>query len=140
MTDTSTETVRTSANIYDSEPEPTREQLLELIKTMQADWVRLNEVLNATAMHYGWCSTWEEHCHTYNNYFGVLRLVGRAEVEAHYSSFRGHDRDTCGRCHPYLLPGLKRQQVDRDEEKRMALGDLPHPVTGLSWGGVILTA
>src|SRR5262245_49319203 len=99
--------VRDGTNMVDP-AELSRADLLGLIANMQHDWVKLNEFLNGTAIRFRWCSDWEYRIAAYNESFKVLRLEGR------------RDQDIGNQPDNYLLPGLKRERVDRGREADLA--------------------
>jgi len=107
-------TIRTPETLFEVEidypPEPTREQLLRAIDDMQADWAQLNELLNATAVYYSWCSDWEERVRRYNERFRLLKLEGRPNMSSQH-----RQPDT------YLLPFLLRTRVNHETVATMVM-------------------
>jgi hypothetical protein len=102
-----TDTVRTPDSIVDEEESesPTRAELLELVEKMQHDWVKLNEILNRTALYYQWCGDYERRINSYNDHFKTLVLQGRS---GRHNNWRQPDS--------YLLPSLRRQLAQEQTE------------------------
>lgn len=78
------DTVRTPDTLVDENEGPddqTCEKLRATIRSMVADWDRLNAYLNQTAIRNVWSSDYEDRLQWYNKLFKALRLKGRSDID-----------------------------------------------------------